>query len=255
MDTDEDVLEEVLGLRAIAKEASPEPEDERRVTADELLERGLVTAAGVLDEARVGALSERGCRHGVPSAQPTAGGQLRAAASWALFGDTSASSEGRTPREPGEFPASLLRGAPALRMWLALLIIVFRLALLVIFQLWQVLQDDGNPDLELPVFAGRLVRNDIHGADRSGPAALVAFIKLVVYPGLVYLGLTRLGVTGTDLQFPVLIMASPTAVVSYIMAVEMKGDGRLAGAIVTGTTLGSLVTISAWLAFFKFVVS
>jgi predicted permease len=88
-----------------------------------------------------------------------------------------------------------------------------------------------------------------------GPASLVAFIKLAVYPGLVYLGLTELGVTGVDLQFPVLIMASPTAVVSYIMAVEMKGDGRLASAIVIGTTLGSLVTISAWLAFFRFVVS
>ena len=89
----------------------------------------------------------------------------------------------------------------------------------------------------------------------AGPAFLVAFIKLILYPGLVFIGLYWLGITGLDLRVPVLIMAAPTAVVSYIMAVEMKGDGRLAAAIVIGTTLGSLFTISAWLAFFEFAVS
>ncbi len=82
-----------------------------------------------------------------------------------------------------------------------------------------------------------------------GPAALVSLLKLVVYPGLVCAGLVLLGTTGDDLRFPVLIMAAPTAVVSFIMAQEMKGDENLAAAIVIGTTLASLLTISAWLAF------
>jgi predicted permease len=86
-----------------------------------------------------------------------------------------------------------------------------------------------------------------------GPASFAALVKLIVYPGVVYIGLRSLGVEGMALQFPVLIMAAPTAVVSYIMALEMKGDGRLAAAIVIATTLGSMLTISGWLVFFLFM--
>lgn len=82
--------------------------------------------------------------------------------------------------------------------------------------------------------------------------ALVSLGKLVVYPALIYAGLFLLGERGEDLWIPVLIMASPTAVVSFIMAQEMKGDENLAGAIVIGTTIASLITISGWLAFIQF---
>jgi predicted permease len=82
-------------------------------------------------------------------------------------------------------------------------------------------------------------------------AALVSFIKLIIYPALVYIGLFLLHVRGIDLEIPVLLMATPTAVVSYIMAKEMNGDERLAGAIVIGTTTASIVTISAWLVLFR----
>lgn len=83
-------------------------------------------------------------------------------------------------------------------------------------------------------------------------AAAVSALKLVVYPALIYAGLHLVGAGKTELQVTVLIMASPTAVVSYIMAREMKGDEQLAAAIVIGTTLASLVTTSAWLALFRF---
>jgi predicted permease len=83
-----------------------------------------------------------------------------------------------------------------------------------------------------------------------GPASLAAFVKLVLYPAVVYVVLRAMGMEGVALEFPVLILAAPTAVVSYIMAVEMKGDARLAAAIIIATTLGSLFTTSGWLAFF-----
>ncbi len=86
-----------------------------------------------------------------------------------------------------------------------------------------------------------------------GPAATVCFLKLVAYPALVYAGLYLIGIRGVELEVPVLIMAAPTAVVSYIMAQEMKGDEQLAAAIVIGTTIASLFTISAWLFFFTTV--
>jgi len=84
------------------------------------------------------------------------------------------------------------------------------------------------------------------------PAVLIAAIKLVVYPGLVYIGLRFLDVPVLEQQYTVLVMAAPTAVVSCIMAREMNGDENLASAIVIGTTIASLVTITAWLAFFRF---
>ncbi|MEW6742365.1 MAG: AEC family transporter [Planctomycetota bacterium] len=82
-----------------------------------------------------------------------------------------------------------------------------------------------------------------------GATVAVSLVKLVAYPALVYVCLLAAGFRGLDLQCPVLILASPTAVVSYIMAQEMRGDEQLAGAIIIGTTVGSLVTISGWLAF------
>ena len=44
-----------------------------------------------------------------------------------------------------------------------------------------------------------------------------------------------------------LLAATPTAVVSYVMAQEMQGDEQLAGAMVIGTTLLSLPTSILWL--------
>ena len=80
-----------------------------------------------------------------------------------------------------------------------------------------------------------------------------SLIKLGLYPALIYLVLRWWGLSGVQLQAQVLLMTSPTAVASYIMAVEMKGDGQLASAIVIGSTLLSLVTISVWLALFQWL--
>jgi hypothetical protein len=83
------------------------------------------------------------------------------------------------------------------------------------------------------------------------PTAVISFIKLVVYPAAIYVCLGLFDVTGLERQFVVLIYASPTAVVSVIMAQEMKGDEQLAASIVIGTTIASLFTLSAWIALFR----
>lgn len=80
------------------------------------------------------------------------------------------------------------------------------------------------------------------------PATAVAsFVRLVIHPALIFLALRRLGLTGVELGVPLLIMACPTAVVSYIMAREMEGDAPLAGAIIVISTAASLVTLIGWL--------
>ncbi len=77
--------------------------------------------------------------------------------------------------------------------------------------------------------------------------ALASAVKLALYPAAVWLALRAAGLSGFALAVPVLLMASPTAVVSYVMAREMQGDERLAGAIIIGTTVISLATYLGWL--------
>ena len=84
-------------------------------------------------------------------------------------------------------------------------------------------------------------------------ALLVSGFKLGVYPAMIFAALWFLGLRGMAVEVPTLLLASPTAVVSYVMAREMKGDDQLAGAIVIGSTLLSLFGLSAWLAFFQFM--
>ncbi|MCK4303058.1 MAG: AEC family transporter [Candidatus Eisenbacteria sp.] len=89
----------------------------------------------------------------------------------------------------------------------------------------------------------RKLRSDIPGT------AVAAIIKLILYPALIFGTLRKLGLEGIDLGVPVMIMACPTAVVSYIMAREMQGDPQLGAAIVIGTTVASMITLLAWLTF------
>jgi hypothetical protein len=84
-----------------------------------------------------------------------------------------------------------------------------------------------------------------------GATSLASALKLVVYPAAVWLVLRTIGLSGVALAVPVLLMASPTAVVSYVMAREMQGDERLASAIIIGTTVLSLATYLGWLALLR----
>jgi len=77
--------------------------------------------------------------------------------------------------------------------------------------------------------------------------ALAASVKLIFYPALYLAGLLLFHRSGLLLQVPVILLATPTAVVSYITAREMKGSEELASGIVMATTLVSALTLPAWL--------
>lgn len=83
--------------------------------------------------------------------------------------------------------------------------------------------------------------------DEISATATASAVKLVAYPAAVYAVLRLLGFGGPDLRVTALVLACPTAVISYIMAREMRGDGHLASAIVIGTTAASLATLAGWL--------
>lgn len=80
-----------------------------------------------------------------------------------------------------------------------------------------------------------------------GLTMLVALLKLGAYPALVWLGLSWLGVSGLALKGVVLVAATPTAVASYVMSVELGGDEQLTAALIIGTTMVSLPALVLWL--------
>ncbi len=82
---------------------------------------------------------------------------------------------------------------------------------------------------------------------RMGAAALSSLMKLVVLPGIGF-GLYRL-LGGSPAAFlPALILlASPSATIVYVMAREMDGDAELAVATISCSTLLSAGTFVVWL--------
>jgi len=73
---------------------------------------------------------------------------------------------------------------------------------------------------------------------------ICCLIKIVLVPVLLGFGAYKLNFTGEDLGILLVLFACPTAVASYIMAVAMNCNGKLAGNIVLTSTLFSMFSIS-----------
>lgn len=78
-------------------------------------------------------------------------------------------------------------------------------------------------------------------------AHLASVVKLAVLPAL---GVTFLSLLGArEAAVPaVILLGSPAATLSYVMAREMDGDAELAAAAVTVSTVLSVVSYTAWIA-------
>lgn len=73
--------------------------------------------------------------------------------------------------------------------------------------------------------------------------SVVVIGKLIVFPLAVFAAAIALGFRGEALVALIGVTASPTAVSSFTMAVEMDADGELAGQIVIVTSIFSILTI------------
>ncbi|MCS7182909.1 MAG: AEC family transporter [Thermoanaerobaculum sp.] len=82
--------------------------------------------------------------------------------------------------------------------------------------------------------------------DVRRPLLLSVAVKLILLPAFGYFILRAWQVSPLDLQVGVLLLASPTAVASYPVAVEMGGDPRLAGASVLLTTALAFPAFVLW---------
>ena len=76
---------------------------------------------------------------------------------------------------------------------------------------------------------------------------LISFLKLILLPALGLAFFYFLGFERVEYLPALILLASPTATISYVMASEMAGDADLATAAISITTLASAVTFILWL--------
>ena len=89
---------------------------------------------------------------------------------------------------------------------------------------------------------GALVSVRIGAAWRAPLAA--ALIKTAVGPALGWAVARACGIEGLELKTILILMATPTAVVSYTVAVELDGDEGLAAGMIVISTVTSLATLA-----------
>jgi hypothetical protein len=89
---------------------------------------------------------------------------------------------------------------------------------------------------------GSLVTVRLGGVWRSPLAS--ALVKTAVSPALGWLAGRALGLGAVELKMVMILMATPTAVVSYTMAVELKGDEPMAAGTIVLSVVTSMVTLA-----------
>ena len=78
-------------------------------------------------------------------------------------------------------------------------------------------------------------------------AIIGTLLKLIFLPGIGVLLLHYGQITGFDFRLTVILLACPTAVVTYIMTSELGGNKELSASIIMLTTLTSMFSIPAWI--------
>jgi predicted permease len=73
-------------------------------------------------------------------------------------------------------------------------------------------------------------------------------MKLLVLPLTGFLIFRYLGVGTAQTETAVILLASPSATVTYVMASEMGGKPELAATAVTVSTVVSIITYTLWIA-------
>lgn len=103
--------------------------------------------------------------------------------------------------------------------------------------------------LALLCIGGSLRRSSFRNNHRSVVWACV--FKLIIIPSAATLGALWYGFRGEDLGVLFLMMASPTAAASYVMARQMTAHGDLAAEIIAVTTAACGITVTIGLLFLK----
>ncbi len=95
---------------------------------------------------------------------------------------------------------------------------------------------------------GSIITANLHGAWQRPLAS--ALVKTVASPLLGW-GVGRwMGLGELELKMVMILMACPTAIVSYTMAIEMKGDEAIASGAIVLSVLTSVISLAAIIGFF-----
>jgi predicted permease len=70
-----------------------------------------------------------------------------------------------------------------------------------------------------------------------GPALIASFLKLILFPAIAVYTAVKMGFSSEDTMLLYIVFGVPTATISYVMTVVMKGDSDLASNIIMTTTL------------------
>lgn len=73
------------------------------------------------------------------------------------------------------------------------------------------------------------------------------FLKLVLLPGIGFILYLMYGISSNEYLPGLILLASPTATIAYVMAKEMNGDADFAVAAISTSTLVSALTFIIWL--------
>jgi len=89
---------------------------------------------------------------------------------------------------------------------------------------------------------GSLVTVNLGAGWRSPLAA--ALVKTALSPLLGWLAGRALGLGAAEMKMVLILMACPTAIISYTMAIELKGDEALASGVITLSVLTSVLSLA-----------
>ncbi len=82
---------------------------------------------------------------------------------------------------------------------------------------------------------------------------MASLLKLVIFPLIAVLIAINLGFNAEEVLVIYIVFGVPTAAVSYIMAIVMKGDPDLASGIIMLTTLLSNITMTLFIFYFRLI--
>jgi len=84
--------------------------------------------------------------------------------------------------------------------------------------------------------------------ERKRLMSYLVMVKLLVVPAVGYVTARALGLTGIYFDSALVLAALPTASSAYILATQMKGDGRLVASVIALNIAAAIITLPFWLA-------
>jgi malonate transporter len=84
--------------------------------------------------------------------------------------------------------------------------------------------------------------------ERKRLMSYLVAVKLLAVPAVGYVTARTFGLTGVYFDSALVLAALPTASSAYILATQMKGDGRLVASVIALNIVAAIVTLPFWLA-------